>query len=211
MITAKQLLLLGIFSRQPYKEWTYRELKEQSKEKSNSLLQKTLVKFQEEQIMSKKKIGNIFVYSLILENPQTLAYLNLVSWEKLPAVAKRNILVLLEEISSFPFCTLVIFGSYAEGKQKDKSDLDVMALVKDLEDKRKVELSFKEIELKSVLTIDGHVFTTAEMLEMLKDKKENLGKQIAKKHLVIHNPAIFYNILKEGINNLLPALKGGVS
>ena len=79
MITAKQLLLLGIFSRQPYKEWTYRELKEQSKEKSNSLLQKTLVKFQEEQIMSKKKIGNIFVYSLILENPQTLAYLNLVS------------------------------------------------------------------------------------------------------------------------------------
>jgi len=36
---------------------------------------------------------------------------------------------------------------------------------------------------------------------MLKDKYENLGKQIAYKHIVIQNPEIFYSIISEGINN----------
>jgi len=40
-----------------------------------------------------------------------------------------------------------------------------------------------------------------EMFHMLKDKHENLGKQIAYKHLAIHNPTIFYSIIQEGIDN----------
>ena len=38
-------------------------------------------------------------------------------------------------------------------------------------------------------------------LEMLKVDAENLGKQIARKHLIIHNPLIFYSLLKEGMKN----------
>jgi hypothetical protein len=49
--------------------------------------------------------------------------------------------------------------------------------------------------------MDYHIFTKDEMLKMLKDKYENLGKQIARKHLAIHNPAIFYSIVQEGIDS----------
>ena len=59
----------------------------------------------------------------------------------------------------------------------------------------------KSAELKSILPLDAHVITKDEMLQMLKDKHENLGKQIAYKHLAIQNPMIFYSILTEEMNN----------
>ena len=40
-----------------------------------------------------------------------------------------------------------------------------------------------------------------EFLEMLMVDEENLGKQIARKHLSIYNPHIFYSLLKKGIKN----------
>ena len=51
------------------------------------------------------------------------------------------------------------------------------------------------------MPIDGFVFTKAELLEMLADKDENLGKQIARKNLPVLNPNIFYTILSEGIRH----------
>jgi len=57
------------------------------------------------------------------------------------------------------------------------------------------------MELKSALNIDGHVIAQKEFLEMLKVDYENLGKEIARKHLILKNPAIFYSLIKEGIKN----------
>jgi hypothetical protein len=37
------------------------------------------------------------------------------------------------------------------------------------------------------------------MIEMLTNDEENLGKQIARKHLAVHNHQIFYDIVKEGV------------
>ena len=85
--------------------------------------------------------------------------------------------------------------------KKKKSDLDIAIFVNSIGDKKNCELSMKSAELKSILKIDVQVITKVEMLQMLKDKHENLGKQIAYKHLAIQNPIIFYSILQEGINN----------
>ena len=57
------------------------------------------------------------------------------------------------------------------------------------------------MELKSLIKLDGHVITKDEFLEMLRVDYENLGKEIVRKHLVIHNPVIFYSLIKEGIKN----------
>ena len=109
--------------------------------------------------------------------------------------------IIREELSNIEFVSIVIFGSYAEGKQKEKSDLDIALFVNSVEDKKNCELSMKSAELKSILKIDAHIITKDEMLQMLKDKHENLGKQIAYKHFAIQNPMIFYSILAEGMGN----------
>ena len=201
MLTAKQIKIFEVFMRKPYKEFTYKEIKEFSKEKSNSIIQKAISKFLEENLINKRKVGNIILYNLNFENNTIFSYFDILLKESLPNIAKKALEKIKKEIKDIEFLSIIIFGSYAEGKQTKKSDLDIAMFVSSKKDKRKCELSLKAAKLKIILNIDYHVFTKNEMLQMLKDKHENLGKQIAYKHLTIHNSAIFYSIIQEGIDN----------
>lgn len=201
MLTPKQIKTFEAFLRRPYQELTYKKIKEYSKEKSNSIIQKSIAKFLKEDLVNKTNIGNINLYQINLENSLVFSYFNILIQEKLSKPVKLCLKNIREELSETEFLSLIIFGSYADGKQTDKSDLDLALFVNSEEDKRNCRLGMKSAELKSILNLDTQVFTKSEMLQMLNDKKENLGKQIAKKHLVIINPLIFYSIIKEGINN----------
>jgi predicted nucleotidyltransferase len=201
MLTPKQIKIFETFLKRPYKECTYKEIKEYSKEKSNSTIQKAIIKFLSEELITKKDIGNIILYTLNLNNNLVFSYFNILIKGELPPLVKNSLKHINQEFSNIEFVSIVIFGSYAEGKQKDKSDLDIAIFVNSPEDKKRCELAIKSVELKSILQIDAHIITKNEMLQMLKDTHENLGKQIAYKHLVIQNPTIFYSILAEGMNN----------
>jgi len=201
MLTPKQIRIFEAFLKTPYKEFTYKEIKEHSEEKSNSVVQTALSKFLAEQLVRKRQVGNIFLYSPNLENSRVFAYFDILLKEKISHLMESGLRIIKEELSETEFISIVIFGSYAEGKQKDKSDLDVAIFVNSAEDKKNCALAMKSAELKSILSLDVHVITKEEMLQMLKDKHENLGKQIARKHLAVHNPMIFYSIIAEGINN----------
>ena len=52
---------------------------------------------------------------------------------------------------------------------------------------------------KSLVELDAHIITQSDFLEMLAVDYENLGKQIARKNMPVHNAAIFYGIVKRGI------------
>ncbi len=201
MLTPKQIKIFEAFLRKPYQELTYKGIKDYSKEKSNSIIQKALVKFLAEELVNKREVGNIILYAVNLNNSIVFSYFDILIKEKVSNLVKSSLNIIREELSSIEFISIVIFGSYAEGKQKEKSDLDIAIFVNSLADKQDCELAMKSVELKSILQIDAHIITKDEMLQMLKDKHENLGKQIAYKHLAIQNPTIFYSILREGINN----------
>ena len=201
MLTPKQIKIFEAFLRRPYKELTYKEIKDYSKENSNSIIQKAIIKFLTEDLVRKKEVGNIILYTLNLGNSTVFSYFDILTKEKISNLVKNSLQIIRGEIFNIEFVSVVIFGSYAEGKQKEKSDLDIAIFVNSVEDKKNCELSIKSAELKSILPLDVHVITKDEMLQMLKDKHENLGKQIAYKHLAIQNPMIFYSILTEGMNN----------
>ena len=201
MLTPKQTRIFGAFIVTPYKEFTYKEIKEYSKEKSNSLTQNAINAFTKEELIIKKTIGNMLLYSLNLENEAVFSYFSLIISEQLPKTAKLSLKILSKETRDITFLSTAIFGSYVNNTHTEKSDLDIVLLVNSEKEKKTCELSIKSVKLKSILNIDAQVFTKNEMLQMFKDKDENLGKQIAKKHLAIHNQAIFYSIINEGINN----------
>ena len=201
MLTPKQIRIFEAFLRKPYKELTYKDIKDYFKEKSNSSIQKAIKKFLSNELIKKKKIGNIILYSVNLENTMVFSYFNIFINEKISKQVKISLKILKEELQKIEFISIVIFGSYAEGKQNEKSDLDIAIFLNSIEDKKNCELAIKSAELKSILPLDIHVITKDEMLQMLKDKHENLGKQIAYKHLAVYNPMIFYSIIQEGINN----------
>lgn len=202
MITQKQLKIFQAFARQPFLKLERKQIKKLTKEKSNNALTLALNKFLEEEIIKSTKVGKSYLYSLNLDSEITCNYIALANFEKIDKNTKRAIKITKEEVEKVtPFYSLVIFGSYAVQEQKKTSDLDI-AIVIESENKRKqVEVVLNIAKQKSLIPIDPHVITKKELIEMLTNEEENLGKQIARKHLVLNNHEIFYKTIKEGMKH----------
>jgi len=201
MLTPKQVRIFGAFLAKPFGELTYRQIKEFSEEKSNSVIQNAISRFAEEELITRKRVGNVILLAAELENPDTMSYFGILANERLPKIARLCLRTIRREIHQLSFASVVVFGSYAKGEEKKDSDLDIAVFVATEEDKKNCRLALNSAELKCVIPLDAHVFTKSEMLEMLKDKDENLGKQIARKHLAVHNPSAFYSIIREGMEH----------
>jgi len=202
MLTKKQLKIFSIFQKNKFKELTWKQVKELSKEKSSSVIQDAIKAFLTEDLITERKIGTSKLYAVNHKNNKVYTYFETYNRENLPKQVLKSIKELEDSLDKHTFFySIVIFGSYVSGEQKKDSDLDIAVFIEQ-EDKRKmVEAVFKSMELKSLIKVDGHVITKDEFLEMLKVDYENLGKEIARKHLIIHNPSIFYSLIKEGIKH----------
>ncbi len=200
MITQKQLKILGLFNRNIFRDYSFKELKELSKEKSNSVLQNAIKQFLAEDLIEERKIGTSKLYKINHNNNRVYSYLNLFVKENLPKPVKKTMTILKKELDKVTcFYSIIIFGSYAINKQNNKSDLDIAIIIE--KDKKQIQRALDSASELTLLHLDGHIILKKELLDMLKADYENLGKQIAGKHLVIHNPEIFYSIIKEGIKN----------
>ncbi len=202
MLTKKQLKILNTFQRNEFKELSWNKVKRLSKEKSSSVIQDAIKAFLTEELITEKKIGTSKLYAVNHKNNKVYIYFETYNKESMSKQVLKSIKELEDSLDKHtPFYSIIIFGSYASGEQKKDSDLDIAVFIEQ-EDKRKiVEAVFKSMEIKSILKIHGNIITKDEFLEMLKVDYENLGKEIARKHLIIHNPAIFYSLIKEGIKH----------
>ena len=202
MITEKQLKIFEVFTINPFKEYTRKEIKKESKEKSNNSLALVINLLKKEEVVSEKKVGKSGLLSLNIDNDLTYYYLALCNNRKITPTIKSALESLKIEISEeTPFYSIVLFGSYALGEQKKYSDLDVAIFIDNMNKQKQIEAMVNSAKLKSVLEMDVHVIPITEMIEMLTMKEENLGKQIARKHLAIYNHRIFYEIIKVGMKH----------
>jgi len=202
MLTNSQLKIFEPLTRNMLKEYSIKEIKEGCSEKSNNAIALALEKFKEENIVKERRVGRSLLYTLNVDNDLVFNYIQWINTKKLPKSVLRAIERIKEDVEKHTsFFSVVVFGSYATGKQTKDSDLDVAVFIEE-ENKRKViESAIKSSELKTPLQIHGHVISKEEFLEMLKVDEENLGKQIARKHLSIYNSNIFYSLLKKGVKN----------
>ena len=202
MITEKQLKIFEVLAKRPFAEYTRKEIKKESKEKSNNALALAINLLKREEVLTEKKIGKSGVLTLNLDNDLTFYYIALCNNKRIHHLAKIALESLKQEIAEdTPFYSIAIFGSYAIGGQKKDSDLDIAIFIENEEKRTQIEASVNSAKLKSVLEMDVHVIPKTEMLKMLTDREENLGKQVARKHLAVHNHRIFYEIIKEGMKH----------
>lgn len=202
MLTKKQLKIFGIFAENTFKEYSFKELKKSSKEKSNSVMQDAIKKFLNENLILEKKIGTSKLYSINHKNKTVYNYLSLFINGELPKEVLSSLIILKKEIEKYTFFySLIMFGSYADSKFTKKSDLDVAIIIPDKKTRKNIEIAINSAGNKSLINLDAHIITTDEFLEMLKANYENLGKEIARKNIPVHNINIFYKIINKGIEN----------
>src|SRR3989344_4546052 len=77
------------------------------------------------------------------------------------------------DISEISDYLILVSGSYASGHFNKKSDMDLVIIIPNKKD----------------------------FVEMLTDKKENYGKEIVKNKIILKNAQMFYELVKEAIEN----------
>ncbi len=202
MLTTNQLKIFEPLTKNILKEYPIKEIKKSSGEKSNNALSLAFKKFKDENLVIEKRVGRSLLYTLDINNELVFNYIELINIKKIQKIVLRAIKRIKKDIEKHTsFFSIVIFGSYAIGKQTKDSDFDVAIFIEKENKRKTIETALKSSELKTPLNIHGHVISEYEFLEMLKIDNENLGKQIARKNLSIYNSHIFYSLLKKGIEN----------
>jgi len=162
---------------------------------------KTLLK---KEVLCATTQGKSRLCSLNLDNDLTLSYLGFLDAEeayaKTPAKIVKNIRELAQSIQPDYF-TLILTGSYAEGKATEKSGMDVAVIVEDDTDTKKV---FNTLKNKGELMIpEAHpcVFKKSELLEMLLNEEMNYGKMMFKNRRIFFGAQNYYRMIRKAIKN----------
>ena len=143
------------------------------------------------------KKGNIKLVSLNLKDNITKNYLILAERKETNQFFNKNpeFKVLKKELPSGDY-SLILFGSRAEGKQREKSDIDLCIINKD----GKKNIKFSKFELLFKLEINPIYLKDKEFKQMLKEEEQNLAKEIIKKHIILYGEEYFWNLTwKNGI------------
>ena len=198
MLTKQQLTLLGVFKKDIFASLTFKQIKEESKQKSNNIVQIALKKFKEQELVKTKVTGDVTTYSLNFDNNLTLSYLNLInekeiSKKKFPKEILSGIQKKISKQTNF--FILIVFGSYTKNKATEKSDLDVAVIVESEQTRKEIAPFLETVKRREIKPIDYHIFTRNEFLEMLKTDIENVGKQIYKNSIIYYGFIEYYNLI----------------
>lgn len=199
MLTKQQLSLLGVFKKDLFVSLTFKQIKEESKQKSNNIVQLALKEFKKQDLVKTKITGDVTTYSLNLNNNLTLSYLTLIN--DLEIQKRKFPKEILSEIQKriskqTNFFILIVFGSYAKSKATEKSDLDIAVIVESEQTKKEITPFLETIKRREIKPVDYHIFTRNEFIEMLRAESENVGKQIYKNSIIYYGFIEYCNLIR---------------
>ncbi len=150
---------------------------------------------QMEEILDILVVGKSKTICLKTNNPVVKAHLTISSDEEKKEFLKKQPIIkkITAELNTRDI--VVLFGSYAKGKETEKSDIDFLIINKD----GKKSLSFSKYEVLFKKKINPIFVTAKEFKNMLQDKEENVGKQALKNNILLNNPEQFWGLVLNGI------------
>jgi len=147
-----------------------------------------------------KTVGKSVVCSLNIDNVMTKQHIILAedSYKDF-FISKKSLInkvadIIAENKSNF---SVLLFGSYAKGKEQKHSDLDLLFIADSKSVVKTLINEFKSLEQVYDIEINSLVFTKNQFGEMLSASEENVGKQVLKNHVILYNPEIFWNVVFE--------------
>ncbi|MCX6814026.1 MAG: nucleotidyltransferase domain-containing protein [Candidatus Aenigmarchaeota archaeon] len=197
MIQNKKIELLDAWKDRPFGELSISEIMRITGKRTKPWVFNSLKELVKNRLLLSERKGNLDLYSLNLENPfliQALQYL-----ESQRSLNFPSLDIIMEIISKVPvrnYC-LLVFGSYAKGRQAKGSDMDVCFLVENEQAEKRIKPYTDAVKLNHEIRIDEHCITFDDFMKMLLREEENLGKQIYRKHMLFFNPDIYYQLLRE--------------
>lgn len=146
-------------------------------------------------VLDREVVGKSTVVRLKTNNPITKAHLIISSdQERKEFLHKQPVIKKIAgELDTKDI--VLLFGSYAKGKETEESDIDLLVINKD----GKKSLSFSKYEVLFKKKINPLFVTVKEFKTMLQDREENVGKQALYDHIILNNPEWFWGLVLNGI------------
>jgi predicted nucleotidyltransferase/predicted transcriptional regulator len=91
-----------------------------------------------------------------------------------------------------PFFIVLLFGSYASGKYRKGSDIDIMVIADDEDILKKAKKEISLVPLKVYLMS----FSSSEFLSMLKTTDTNVGKEAEENNVILYGIEDYYRLIK---------------
>ena len=199
----KQYEILLRFIKEPWRRFTFKDVKKLTGKKSESYIYNSLKEFVKENILKEEKAGNVVLYSLNLKTLKTQIYAGFiaeyVAWRQ-KNVPYKDLQKVADKIP-VNFYIFIITGSYAKNEQKQTSDIDAVIIIEDQSEPKKVYANLDLICELNIPKIHLYVFKKSEFLEMLLNKEANYGKEIEKNHLILTEGQTYIKLIQEAIEN----------
>jgi len=143
---------------------------------------------QMEDLIIMQQIGKSKIIKLNIKNSIIKSYLAIASEQEKQDFIKNRPLIkkIMNETKEEEI--VILFGSHAKNQETKKSDIDLFII----NNKGKRSSSFSKLELLYNKEINAIYMTSQEFKQMLKDKEENLGKQVLKNHILLKHPEKFW-------------------
>lgn len=197
----KEYELLHPFIKEPWGKFTFKEVKKLSNKTSESYVYDGLKRFVKKEILKEEKAGNGILYSLNLSNLKALAFVGFIAeykaWNK-KHIPFNDLKKIAAKIPSI-FFTLIITGSYAKNKQTKTSDIDVIILVDNAVETKKIYAELLHICEMNIPQIHLYIFKNKDFLEMLLNKEANYAKETVKNNLILYGGGAYFQLIREAI------------
>jgi len=194
-LSKNELKVLNLFRKELFLKSSIRKVMNRIKSKSYQRVYESINNLIKKNMLNSEKIGNTNLISLKLsrETILTLSYLDEKEGINIPNYLK---IIEIKEILDY---LILATGSYARGDYTKKSDLDLVIIIPNKENVVNIQKLVENITILFVPEIHLYVFTKKDFIEMLKNKKDNYGKEIVKNRIILKNANIFYELIKEAI------------
>ncbi|MDP3026346.1 MAG: nucleotidyltransferase domain-containing protein [Nanoarchaeota archaeon] len=196
MIKKSQLNIMNLFRKNIFLKKTIREISILLK-KDYPNTYNAIIELEKEGLLKIEKIGKSKLCSIEL-NQKTISLFSFLDEQESFESNIPNMNKILD-IKEFNEDIILVTGSYVLGKQSKTSDIDLILIVKEKAfEKQKLLENTTSLMIPKVHAL---VFSQKDFIDMLLDKKPNLGKEIFNKRLIFKNTTKYYNLLKEAIEH----------
>jgi len=196
-INKNEVKIVELFRKELFLKASIRELMKKINSKSYQRVYEAVERLMEKKILLAKKIGNTKLISLNFSH-ETILLLSFFDEKEGNRIPNYLRILDIKEISDY---LILVTGSYVSGKFNKKSDLDLVVIVPDKEDIVAIQKLIENKTLLFVPSVHLYVFRKKDFMEMLKNKEQNYGKEIVKNKIILKNAQIFYELIKEAVEN----------
>jgi predicted nucleotidyltransferase len=161
---------------------------------------------EKEGIIKIEKVGSAKKCSLNLENANTRHLLETHDIERKEELYKENprlriidnLISKLTEKFISKIHSIVLFGSYAKGTATKQSDIDLLFVVSNINDKNlreAIERESASYQYSNNIKISPLITDIEELKKMLKAKELNVGKEVKEYGISLYGHEIFWRII----------------